>query len=58
MHSEVCPLCGGTGLYKEYQNYSSITYLSKTCHGCKGKGWISVPNEQKSIIGCSIPRWI
>lgn len=43
MHSEICPVCGGTGIYKEYQNYSSWTYMAKTCHGCSGRGWITVP---------------
>ena len=45
-HSEKCPVCNGTGLVGEsYPNYGSSTggfYTQKTCHGCHGKGWITV----------------
>lgn len=52
-HSEVCPVCGGTGVFKlvKYRQLGTpypfvsgpIEYYSeKTCHGCQGKGWISV----------------
>lgn len=36
--AEICPVCKGAGKYKEYSNYSSYTYIKKTCHGCNCKG--------------------
>jgi len=33
-HAEKCPLCKGAGTVKE-----------KTCHGCNGKGWVTVAEE-------------
>ena len=39
-HAEICPVCAGTGKYKETynMNYTNATYIEKTCHGCQGKG--------------------
>ncbi len=45
-HSEICPICNGSGQYKEYSNYTSYTYIQRTCHGCNGKGWITVGGKQ------------
>ena len=57
-HSEICPVCNGTGLYKEYLDYVSTTgpVSVRTCHGCNGKGWVTV-NDGRSITGSTIPRW-
>lgn len=45
-HAEVCPVCNGSGKYKEYSYFreqtTSQNYIEKVCHGCQGKGWISV----------------
>lgn len=35
-HSERCPVCNGHG---------SLNYGKKGCHGCRGQGFILVPNE-------------
>ncbi len=54
-HSEICPVCGGTGIFKcvQYEQlnapYPFVTspiksYTERTCHGCQGKGWITVPD--------------
>ena len=42
--AELCPVCGGTGKYREKPNgYStSATSIERTCHGCGGKGWVEV----------------
>lgn len=56
-HSEICPVCGGTGVYKlvKYRQLGTpypfvsgpIEYYSeKTCHGCQGKGWITIEDKQ------------
>lgn len=34
MHSEICPVCSGSGKYNDQE-----------CHGCRGKGWIEVQNK-------------
>ena len=34
MKATKCPVCEGTGKYKE-----------KECHGCDGKGWVSVSGD-------------
>lgn len=44
-HAEICPVCKGAGKYKDYSNGSygtSVIYMECVCHGCKGKGWITV----------------
>jgi DnaJ-class molecular chaperone len=33
-----CPLCDGWGTF---------SYGSKICNGCKGKGWVLVPAEER-----------
>ena len=52
-HAELCPVCKGTGKYKDYTNcnYTSITYIEKTCHGCNGMGWVEVTDEYTSDWG-------
>ena len=37
--AQLCPVCGGTGTIAE--PLSSGTG-DKTCHGCGGKGWVTV----------------
>lgn len=53
---EICPVCHGSGKYKQYDNMnyvSGISYKEVTCHGCKGKGWIElVKNDYKRF-----PNW-
>ena len=38
MHSELCPVCHGTGKYNGAQ-----------CHGCDGDGWVEVHNDPEYI---------
>lgn len=49
MKAEICPVCKGIGKYVEYLNYyiNTAPYTEKTCHGCNGRGWVSVPEEVK-----------
>ena len=49
MKAEICPVCKGIGKYIEYLNYSTNTApdIQRTCHGCDGKGWVLVPEEEK-----------
>ncbi len=40
-HAEVCPVCRGEGAEKtEIREWDSGS--TKVCHGCGGKGWITV----------------
>lgn len=45
-HVELCPVCNGSGKFKEYltSNFTGTTcsYIERTCHGCNGKGWVVV----------------
>lgn len=41
-----CPVCDGSGKYREgLKDYgiSTRTFITRTCHGCSGKGWVVVP---------------
>ena len=43
-HSEICPVCNGSGKYIK-PNDPKITgniNIEVTCHGCQGAGWIEV----------------
>ena len=53
MKAQICPVCNGTGKYvivkyrRPYDLYPFTTstiefYSERTCHGCNGKGWITV----------------
>jgi len=46
-HSEICPVCRGSGKYKETWNYGTTTGASyeTVCHGCNGKGWVVVDDQ-------------
>lgn len=44
-HAEICPVCKGTGQFREYNDYAFYTYIQSTCHGCSGKGWITVSDS-------------
>ena len=40
MHSELCPVCEGSGQWWDPQ-----TNKVRTCHGCGGLGWVAVPDD-------------
>lgn len=37
-----CPVCGGSGRVFDEILGSGNAGATKTCHGCDGKGWITV----------------
>ena len=48
-HAERCPICNGKGTIPENYGWIDPTNTSeneKTCHGCGGKGWIEVSDQQ------------
>ena len=40
-HSEICPVCGGSGKITKDDNTTAGRREVK-CHGCNGNGWITV----------------
>ena len=48
MQAVTCPICLGCGV--EEIKDSKYTYYNKRCHGCEGKGWVSVPDEEGLFI--------
>lgn len=48
-HSEICPVCNGAGKIRQYLDYVCTTncYSETTCHGCLGKGWVTVEDNIK-----------
>ena len=40
-HAETCPICHGTGKVEDL----GTTVGERTCHGCDGTGWVSVPGK-------------
>jgi hypothetical protein len=44
MHAEKCPVCGGKGRISDIAVGSGMISEDqmRTCHGCKGKGWVEV----------------
>lgn len=39
-HAEKCPICGGSGRLPDDGKTTDVKY--PICHGCNGKGWITV----------------
>lgn len=49
-HSELCLVCNGAGKIHKYETEedkksTATPRVKKTCHGCNGKGWITVGIE-------------
>jgi len=44
VHSEICPVCKGTGKYKK-ELKDVCTLKEETCHGCNGRGWVEVGRD-------------
>lgn len=45
-HAEKCPICQGAGTIVKFE-YPPATCVTvpTICHGCNGKGWITVEDE-------------
>lgn len=51
-HAEVCPVCKGTGKYRQYgEGLTSYTYFETVCHGCHGKGWVIITEQNTTYMG-------
>jgi DnaJ-class molecular chaperone len=45
-HAEICPICNGRGTVPNAMDNTSTAEV--TCHGCNGKGWVTVEDKTKS----------
>jgi len=50
-HAEKCPVCGGSGGYKGMPDPGSTVIIGPwiTCHGCSGRGWVTVQDEEPPV---------
>jgi len=59
-HAEKCPVCHGTGKITK-GGWHAGTPLKKTCHGCGGKGWVTVQDNDKHKYSFPMfpkkPKW-
>jgi hypothetical protein len=46
MKAVICPVCGSVGKTKE-----------QVCHGCYGRGWVTVPEDTMSDTGAPPDLW-
>lgn len=49
-HAEMCPVCGGSGKVGPGGGDTSTCPQLKDCHGCGGKGWIEVGNDNIPVL--------
>ena len=60
MHSEICPICHGTGRVEVMPSpdASDASLMEQTCHGCSGVGWVAVPDEVESDTPDRPVAWV
>ncbi|MBI9078339.1 MAG: hypothetical protein JEY79_17230 [Pseudodesulfovibrio sp.] len=51
-HAEICPVCMGRGTYAtaKPETSTTVTTTERVCHGCGGKGWVTVEAKPKYEI--------
>ncbi len=56
-HAEKCPICFGSGEHTPPEN-PRVTGSEpvRTCHGCGGKGWVTVGTEYPPVKYEGIPQ--
>ena len=50
--AEICPVCSGTGVYPKPDPNNKTQAESRTCHGCQGKGWVSIEDSYSDCPAC------
>lgn len=45
MKAQLCPVCQGEGKLYDCSDTTDDSGNWHTCHGCDGKGWISLPED-------------
>lgn len=43
MKAVKCPVCDGSGKYRATDGNGA--WVESPCHGCGGKGWVTVPDD-------------
>ncbi len=52
-HAETCPVCFGQGTVQAgitHDGTAVRTDKQKTCHGCGGRGWVTVPDSPRHFV--------
>lgn len=52
-HAERCPICLGEGKIRPEGVWSED--YKATCHGCGGKGWIEVQDNENVAVPLPLP---
>ena len=54
-HAEKCPVCYGKGVLSrdDYTTTTARIPRDQTCHGCNGKGWVTVNDDSMFTIKIS-----
>jgi hypothetical protein len=48
-HAERCPVCFGVGYYTPAPDpFTSGVAVARPCHGCDGRGWVTVVDDNMS----------
>lgn len=48
--AQKCPICKGSGKIRKDGEPAKLDELvTKTCHGCDGKGWVIVPTSYPTM---------
>jgi len=50
MKAVLCPVCNGSGTY----HYPLSQVTNQICHGCEGKGWVEVGEEEKNPFAVQV----
>lgn len=48
-HVQKCPICGGKGQIQDETQLTTTCPSTKTCHGCGGKGWVEVQDNENAV---------
>jgi len=48
-HAEICPVCKGTGEVDINESFEYKKQSIKTCHGCRGTGWVTIQDDSYTI---------
>ncbi len=52
-HSEICPICQGSGKAVPEGYWAGGPESYPTCHGCGGKGWIVISVQEIYPYDCN-----